>query len=61
MHNAAMMKYMIRPIIVVPDEQYYKLIAVRTKDTFSADCVQYLMCSTIVRHLIDIILVCEEN
>jgi hypothetical protein len=32
--------YTIRPIVVAPDEQYYKLNAVITKEAFSAYDVQ---------------------
>jgi hypothetical protein len=32
-----------------------------TKETFSADDFQYIMCSIVVQDLEDIILVCEEN
>jgi hypothetical protein len=44
-----------------PEDQYYQVIAVMTNDNFLPNNWHYMLCSIIVRDLIDVIQVCEGN
>jgi hypothetical protein len=61
LHNATMSYYIIRPMAVSPEDQYYQVIAVMTKDNFLPNNWHYTLCSIIVQDLIDVIQVCEGN